>query len=399
MGQRERFAARQYDLAIVDEAHRIKDHRTEGYQLVNRLKTRFLLLLTATPVESDLMELYNLVTLLKPGQLRTRQAFREEFVDRGDPTTPRNRDRLRTQLRDVMVRNTRALSDARLPPRVAATVVLEPSEAEADLYARVMKLVREEDLPAQLLTRAGSSPAALAALAERLSERHPRLKGVAEEARALGSTKKDQRLLELLTRAGSKTAVFTHSNDTLAHVVAQLESAGIEAAAFHAGLSPRERGEVVARFAERVPALVSTDVGAEGLNLQFASSIVNYDLPWNPMLVEQRIGRLHRIGQTCEVRVWNLCTRGTAEDRLLDVLDRRLNLFELVIGEMDIVLGYLGEEREFEQLVAEIYQTARDEHEVAAGFDRIAEALLQARGRYQRIKAFDQALLGEDYEL
>jgi SNF2 family DNA or RNA helicase len=74
--------------------------------------------------------------------------------------------------------------------------------------------------------------------------------------------------------------------------------------------------------------------------------LVNYDLPWSPMIIEQRIGRLHRIGQTREVRVFSLCARGSAEERILDVLDRRIHLFELVIGEVDLILGRALDEKD-----------------------------------------------------
>ena len=99
--------SREYGMVIVDEAHHLKNRNTLNWKLVNALKKRFLLLLTATPVENNLMELYNLVTLLKPGQLKTASAFREEFISRGDPTSPQNRSRLRQLLSEVMVRNTR----------------------------------------------------------------------------------------------------------------------------------------------------------------------------------------------------------------------------------------------------------------------------------------------------
>ena len=102
--------SQRWDLLVVDEAHHVKNRTTAGYKLLDSLKSRFLLLLTATPVENDLEELYNLVTLLKPGQLATPAAFKRQFVEKGDPFSPRNRERLRELLGEVMVRNTRALA-------------------------------------------------------------------------------------------------------------------------------------------------------------------------------------------------------------------------------------------------------------------------------------------------
>ena len=89
--------------------------------------------------------------------------------------------------------------------------------------------------------------------------------------------------------------------------------------------------------------LLSTGAGGEGRNLQFADTVVNFDLPWNPMRIEQRVGRVHRIGQTEDVFVFNFCQAGTVEEQLLRVLHDKINMFELVVGEMDAILGTLDE--------------------------------------------------------
>jgi SNF2 family DNA or RNA helicase len=159
-----------------------------------------------------------------------------------------------------------------------------------------------------------------------------------------------------------------------------------------------ERHAAVERFRHDARVLVATDVGGEGQNLQFCQTLVNFDLPWNPAQIEQRIGRLHRMGQTAEVRVWNLCARGTVEDRVLDVLDRRLHLFELVVGEMDMVLGNLSDDRSLEERILALYSESRSESDVDAGFDRIADELAAARGLYERSRALDEALFKRDFE-
>jgi SNF2 family DNA or RNA helicase len=119
-------------------------------------------------------------------------------------------------------------------------------------------------------------------------------------------------------------------------------------------MSGPEKDLAVEELRSEVPVMLATDVGGEGRNLQFANVLVNYDLPWNPMKIEQRIGRLHRIGQTREVRVVSLCARGSAEERILEVLDRRIHLFELVIGEVDLILGRALDEKEFDDRVFEL---------------------------------------------
>jgi SNF2 family DNA or RNA helicase len=167
---------------------------------------------------------------------------------------------------------------------------------------------------------------------------------------------------------------------------------------FRGGLGPEAKQTALGAFREGAKILLATDVGGEGQNLQHCHVLVNYDLPYNPMIIEQRIGRLHRMGQQEEVRVYNLCARGTAEERVLDLLDRRLHLFELVVGEMDMVLGNLADERDLEERIVALYGESRTDAEIDRGFDAIAAELAAARGRYEQVKSLDTALFGKDYE-
>jgi SNF2 family DNA or RNA helicase len=192
--------------------------------------------------------------------------------------------------------------------------------------------------------------------------------------------------------------VFTRFRRTLEYVESALHGLGVGVERFHGGMSSLERHAAVERFRGGARVLVATDVGGEGQNLQFCQTLVNFDLPWNPAQIEQRIGRLHRMGQTGEVRVFNLCSKGTVEDRVLDVLDRRLHLFELVVGEMDMVLGNLGDERDLEERILSLYAESRSESDLAAGFDEIASELATARGLYERSRALDEALFQRDFE-
>ncbi|MGD1068134.1 MAG: DEAD/DEAH box helicase, partial [Vulcanimicrobiaceae bacterium] len=402
-----------WDMVIVDEAHHVKNRTTLSWKLVDALKSRFLLLLTATPIENDLEELYNLITLLKPGQFATPAVFRRQFVDTKNPTAPRNRERLRALLAEVMVRNTRAQSGLRLPPRFVTTATVEPLPEERALYEETLAFFRAhaDDAGARLaastlLLEAGSSPDALAGTLDRMISDHARsadsfrgaLGPLAAAARRVKKTRKAERLVDLVRAHGGRALVFTRYRATLAHVCTALGEAGLAHVGFHGAMSGQEKHEAVERFRETPCAMVATDVGAEGQNLQFCNVLVNFDLPWNPMLIEQRIGRLHRMGQTEEVTVYNLCAQGTIEERVLDVLDRRLHLFELVVGEMDMVLGNVADERDLEERVLALYAAASTDEDISRGFDAIAEDIALARGRYDRTRAFDDALFGEDYE-
>ena len=127
--------------------------------------------------------------------------------------------------------------------------------------------------------------------------------------------------------------------------------------------------------------------------------MVNFDLPWNPMKIEQRIGRIHRIGQTRPVHVYNLCAANTAEHHILDVLDRRINMFELVIGEVDLVLGQTKSETEFEDRILDIYGHSRNDQDITTAFDRLGDELLAARQQYAKIKQLDSEIFANDYEI
>jgi superfamily II DNA or RNA helicase len=409
-------AGRPWDLVIVDEAHRLKRSGTQGHRLVDRLRSRFLLLLTATPVENNLEELYAVVSLLRPGQLSTRAEFRRRFVTAGDSTAPRDAEGLRALLAEVMIRNTRALVDVRLPPRFASTLRCAPSPAEAELYARLQEIVAarygcsgERMALGTLLQEAGSSPRAVAATVTKMLARPGldaalavALQPLVELARGAPQPAKAQRLVELArasAAAGERSVVFTRYRETMAFLEETLESERLPHVRFSGEMSGPEKDAAVAALRERVPLMLCTEVGGEGRNLQCASTIVNYDLPWNPMRLEQRIGRLHRIGQTREVRIYNLCAAGSAEERILEVLDRRINLFELVVGELDMILGQLEDERGFAERVLEIYGTARSADDVGAGFTRLGDELAAARVRYERSQAAGRALFGRDFEV
>jgi len=125
--------------------------------------------------------------------------------------------------------------------------------------------------------------------------------------------------------------------------------------------------------------------------------MVNFDLPWNPQRIEQRVGRIHRVGQTKQVEIFNLSAQGTIEDYLLNILDRKLNMFELVIGEMEMILGYLTQEQDFEEMLLEVWLNSADDSTLATGMDELGERLLTARETMRRIQTFDNTLFGEDF--
>ena len=156
----------------------------------------------------------------------------------------------------------------------------------------------------------------------------------------------------LASLKGEKAIVFTQFRATQDAIVEWLRGEGHRAyREFHGEMGWREKEEALEHFRLRDQILVSTEAGGEGRNLQFARVVINYDLPWNPMRVEQRIGRVHRLGQEHPVRVVNLVSRGTIEAYVLEILERKIRMFELVVGEMEEILGAWASHHSFEDEV------------------------------------------------
>jgi len=406
---------REYDMVIVDEAHHLKNRNTLNWKLVNALKKRFLLLLTATPVENNLMELYNLVTLLKPGQLKTALEFRKEFMTRGDPTDPQNRSKLKELLGQVMIRNTRALAKIDIPPRFAQTIKVDLDKHEKELYERISALVQNINktngtshklLLKNLLEEAGSSPRAVSLTLSRvlakkdlLLEQEKEIQAINNLCRSMDHTRKNKFLLKLIQSSPGKKIIFVKYLGTLDYISDFLSWKGISHALFHGSMNNRKKDEQIKSFREDKDVLVTTEVGGEGRNLQFCHQMVNYDLPWNPMKIEQRIGRIHRIGQKKEVMIYNLCATGSVEDYILEVLDKKINMFEMVIGEIDMIMGRVKGEQEFSDMVYGIWINSSSEKERQKSFDQLASRLKSSRTLYEKTKELDEKLFGENYEL
>ncbi len=408
------LAQRTYDVVVVDEAHHLRDQASASYRLVNALQKRFLLLLSATPVQNSLLELYNLLTLLQPGIFRTQTEFRTAYMTPGKPREPANRDRLRELMRGVMVRNTRALAALHLPRRHAATIRAVPDAAEAACYQDMTALAREVATGGQarlavqhLLSAAGSSPAAAAAAIARFAARHAETKARAENktwaallARyaAITAGAKQDALLKLLAQnPAEKKMVFVHHRDSMTHLAELLRRNGLAPLLFDGSMSGPQKDAAVAEFAASGTLLLCSESGGEGRNLQFCNTLINFDIPWNPMAIEQRIGRIDRIGQTREVFVFNLVTSGTIEDAMLRILDEKINMFELVVGEVGAILGEIDDQQDFSSMVLDAWLQTTEEGRTAA-FSALESQLLAARRQYTDAKELDEALFGSELD-
>ncbi len=191
--------------------------------------------------------------------------------------------------------------------------------------------------------------------------------------------------------------IFTQFRATQDMIDRRLKQAGHDVAVFHGGLSRLEKEAAIERFRGRARILLCTEAGSEGRNLQFAHAVCNFDLPWNPMKIEQRIGRLSRIGQTHDVHVFNLVAADTVEAAVLHLLEAKLNMFELVIGEVDMILGNLEDEREFPDVVADLWAESADQDEFARRIEDLGDRLLEAKRAYFEQRAIDDKLFGNRF--
>lgn len=413
---RDEVLAAEFDMVIVDEAHHLKNRRTQAYRLVSQLKKKYILLLTATPVENDLEELFNLITLLQPGQLETATSFKRKYITRGDPLKPKNADDLKRLVREVMVRNRRSETSAIRSRRRADIIELSLSDDEMAFYNRLSSFVRGYYTPGltgmkdgvnQFILRTlqreiGSSIEAVIPTLEKMAENqvYPEvlrrvLITLASQAREVKGRAKAEILLKLLRQFDEKVIIFTCYLETQAFLARWLRENGFSVAELHGNMRRQEKEEQVRLFASDARILVSTETGSEGRNLQFCSHLVNYDLPWNPMRIEQRIGRIHRLGQERDVRIYNLSAAGTVEAYILELLDAKINMFQLVVGELDMILGNLDQKKDFEELVMDIWAQATDETDLRRRLDHLGEQLIEAKKHYQAVKELDERLLGE----
>ncbi len=395
-----------WDLVIVDEAHYLRNRTSAAWGAINRLTRQFMLLLTATPIQNSLEDLYNLVTLLKPGQLPAPAEFRKRFVDKENPRKVNDAKGLRDLLRAVMIRNTRANAQIDLPPRHAETILFQPDEIEQkfwldwenELRSKIAKLPALEATmrTRTLLQAAGSSPAAWRDVMMRSDDLFNPAVWL-HDSGSERSWEKKWRPLILLAKQHGGVVVFTQFRRTLQALADSLEMEHVSVFAMDGSVPAAKRTEIVNSFHEKGGALILTRSGSEGRNLQFSHQIVNFDLPWNPMEIEQRIGRLHRMGQKHPVRIINFVRAGSLQEQLLNLLQEKLNLFELVVGETGLVLGdrYSGDE--FSEAILEAWKSG--ESGVETYFEKLGDELVAARTRYQEIQETDQTLFSRDFEM
>ncbi len=455
-GRPELLSAIPWDLVVIDEAHRLRNSHKPGNKtgkaLRAALKDRPKLLLTATPLQNSLTELFGLLSLIDEQILGPEDAFKTHYpvdADHGglsesasialkERLAPVVQRTLRRQVREyVRFTNRRSVVEDFAPSTeeqglyddvseylrrseaaaiepgkktlltlvyrkllASSTFAIAPTLAKlADsLEARIKnaKLSAAADLfldsedaknyaeEAEEWADEPSRPASVKTLTSELFE----LRAYADRAAKITINAKGEALKRALDRVFTvarahqwpeKAVIFTESKRTQKYLYNLLSANGWEGKiallSGDAG-TPEERMALVERFRNSAQILLSTEAGAEGLNLQFCNLVVNYDLPWNPQRIEQRIGRCHRYGQQRDVLVLNFLNRQNAADaRLYELLEKKLNLFDGVFGASDEILGALENGVDFEKRILDIYQSCRLPEEINAAFEALQKDL------------------------
>ena len=490
----EEIRAGGWNLVVFDEAHRLRNvYRKDGATRAKRLRdaTRpfFKILLTATPLQNSLMELYGLVSVLDEHHFGDEDSFRSQYVS--GPGAKNGLVFLRKRLEPICKRTLRRQVQQagliRYTERSPLTMEYEPSQAEQKLYADVSAYLQSSNTiafgskPNQLVTMVvrkilGSSTFAIADTLGKIIDRlkllqPPTIETVAdydvvdqdaeelddaeggdapdepvidleklkaeiaelEEYRKLalsiGDNRKGNELIKALpgvfdtivAKGGQRKAViFTESVRTQRYLADLLSAHGYQeevvllngsnsdaqSKAIYEDWLARHKGSdavsgsktadmkaaIVEAFRDGKSILIATESGAEGINLQFCSLLVNFDLPWNPQRVEQRIGRCHRYGQKIDVTVVNfLNLKNHAEQRIHQLLDLKFNLFKGVFGASDEVLGVIERGVDIERRIFQIVQNSRSGAEIDAAFDKLQEEL-QAQINQQMLDARERLL-------
>ena len=403
-----------FDTLILDEVTRVKNWDTQTSEAVKKLIVRNVIALTGTPLENHLGELYNIVNIVKPGFFGR---YNEDFLSKytlklsgagwqnSRPIiNPDNLPELRRELRNISIRRTKSQVLKQLPALTMQYVYTEPARNQKMIYDILQTSLsetvleeyaysaRDEEGPnpftanrIRLYTLLREACADISMIAGYLRRKQ---REASEDAITLRESPIFKRLIRALsklepenaklvelkelakdfTEQGHKIVIFSQFVPVVNLIQEDLMNEGIGALVYHGQLSADDRTRNLKRFIEEpdIRVLASTDAGQFGLNLQAADVVINYDLPWNPARLQQRIARLHRIGQPNKVLAVNFIVRGTVEEHVRDVLERKRKLFR------DVTVSEIAESEELDI----------DELREVFGFDmrKLAETIRERYG-------------------
>jgi len=362
-----------WDLIILDEGQRIKNWEAKTTQTIKSLRSPFALVLTGTPLENRLDDLFSVVEFIDDRRLGPAFRFfnRHRVTDeKGKVLGYKDLDLLRERLKPVLLRRTRSAVIKDLPPRTTEIVRVAPTDEQAEIDAAQMhivstivgkKYISEMDLlrlqKALLLARMNADSTFLV-------DKHPP-----------GFSSKLERLEELLEELAAeqdrKIVLFSEWTTTLGLIEPQMKRLKLDYVRLDGSVPQKKRQQLVHQF-QRDPkcrAFLATNAGSTGLNLQAANTVINVDLPWNPAVLEQRIGRAHRMGQKNPVQIYLLVTECTIEEKLLATLSAKHDLalaaldMESDVKEVELASGVEELKRRLEVLFGAKAHAPTDETE------------------------------------
>ncbi|MBI4875722.1 MAG: DEAD/DEAH box helicase [Acidobacteria bacterium] len=351
------------DLIILDEAQRIRNWATATARTIKQLKSRYAFVLTGTPLENKLEELYSVVEFVDGRRLGPAFRFLQEHRmedEKGRLLGYRGLDRIHQQLDPILLRRTRKEVLTELPPRTDQIfrVPLTPEQAEpygeqSDILAGLMRKWERQgwlsEIDLRRITCCLQNMRMLCNstfLFDKQTHHSPKL----EEFREI--------IRELALEENRKVVVFSEYERMTFLAGEECGKLGIGFVSLHGGVPTQKRGALISKFREEAGCKVflSTDAGGVGLNLQAASAVVNFEPPWNPARLEQRIGRVHRMGQSQPVQVIHFLTNGSIEERVWETLRLKKSLFAGVFDTptAEVSFAALGKKSAFEA-VKEIF--------------------------------------------
>ena len=381
----------EFDVVVFDEAHFLRNHETKrAIALKAATAGAFKILLTATPMQNSIMDLYGLIHFIDDTVLGDSDTFYRQYYRK-----PENYHELSDRVSRFCFRTTRVQVEnyTKIPRRIPVTIEYEMSAGERRLYELIEKYLSrknkaafpdmdEHRLSLRIHRNFSSSTAALVKFlsgVENRLEQSEELDEITAMLELAKSIKTDTKAAELVWAlktafpaigklgANKKALVFTESRDTQKYITEHLAESGFSVLTYN-GDNSRDYG-IIEQFQSDTQILVATDIAAEGFNLEFCSLVVNYDIPYNPLVMEQRINRCHRQGQENDVIVVSFVEiKDYADQRTLEIARKRLEQFQGIIGMSDQVFGNFGAD-----VTAVIQAKARHKSDIQRNFEGILE--------------------------
>lgn len=389
------------DFVILDEAQRIKNWKTKVSKSVKRLNSNYTVVLTGTPLENRLEELYSIMQFIDVYQLGPLYKFVERYqlknVETGKVIGYQHLHEIKLTLADTLIRRTKAEVLKELPERMDKNLFVPMTLEQREIHDEMQRLV------SKLVSKWRKFGFLNEVDRQKLILSLSRMRMVCDSTFIIDQrTRKDTKVDELmniveefLETNDSKVVVFSQWERMTRLIAAEFDNKGIEYEYLHGGIPSQKREKLLKNFKENPNSRIflSTDTGGVGLNLQSASLVINLDIPWNPAVLEQRIGRVYRLGQNRNVSVINLVSTGTIEHKILDVLKFKSSMASGVLdgGEDTIFL----DNDQFKGFM-ESLETLTDEISTDTDFEPNPEFELPSESKDMEVEKEENGLLGDD---